>query len=186
MSTQNPGSRKRTFLVVGILATALTLGVAGTVVAKQRGYNCDEGERHGGLGAKAIEELGLSTEQAAKLESLRERAMSMRTEQRDAMSDVRGVFRSERNADNPDLRAVVEQVRQVMDARHAQQRSMIDEGLALYETLSAEQQRKVMGMLENRFGRHGHGRMHGGRGEHRGGYGRDYDAEDEDDDESSS
>lgn len=178
MSNQKPGNKRRTVVVVGILATALTLGIAGTVVAKQSGYGCEGGQRQMGFGAKAIDELGLSAEDKAKLESLRSQAMEMRKESRDAMSEVREAFRAQRDADNPNLRAVVEQAQKIMDERRAQRQAMMDEGLAFYETLSPEQQRKVMGMLENRFGRHAQGGQHRGHGAHHRGHGRGYEGSD--------
>ena len=158
-------------VVVGILAAVLTLGLVGTVVAKQRGYGCGDGhDGRAGFGPKAIEELGLSTEEAAKLESLRDRAMGMRQDVRGEFSMVREAFEAQRNADSPDLRTVVEQARAAMEETRAERQALIDEGLALYDSLEPEQQRKVMDMLSNRFGRFAHGGRHGGYGKHRRGW----------------
>ena len=99
------------------------------------------------------------------------------------MSEVREAFRAQRNADNPNLRAVVEQAQKIMDDRRAQRQAMMDEGLAFYETLSPEQQRKVMGMLENGFGRHGFGGPYRGHGAHQRGLGRGYEGSDNDEGE---
>lgn len=163
MSDKTIGRRKKTMVIVGILAAVLTLGLVGTVVAKQRGYGCEggRGPSHGfGFGPQAIEELGLSAEETANIEGLREKAMAMRQVSRDAFSAVQEAFETERNADTPNLRAVVEQARGTMDGMRAQREALMDEGLALYETLSPEQQRKVMDMLQHRFARFGHGGHH--------------------------
>ncbi len=161
MATQKR-SRKKTVIIAGIVATVFTLGLAGTVIAKQRGYG------HHGFSERAIEELGLGEENTAKLRALQEQAMQMRTEAHESRGEIREAFQSERNADKPDLRKVIAQAQAQMDQLKDKRQALIDEGLALFDTLEPTQQRAVMDLIANRFG-HGLGRMHHGRhGAHEG------------------
>ena len=167
MSEQKSPRRKKTLIVVTIAATVLALGTIGTVAAQKRGYDCGGGAGSGhrvGFNPAAVEQLGLSEQEMAKFEELRDKAMDMRGGMRASFAPVREAFQTQRNSDDPDLRAVVQQARAAMEARHAERQALIDEGLAFYDTLSPEQKRQVMDMLSNRFDRFGAGMHRGGRG----------------------
>lgn len=129
------------------LALALGIGIAGAATLSSGTA------RFGLLGESATAALHLNAQQKEDLNRIQSQAINNQRFVQEQLSTIRTILDSELTQTEPDLRKVVTEARTRFDAVQAQIRTNMDNRLAFYESLSAEQKQVIRAELRQRLER---------------------------------
>jgi Spy/CpxP family protein refolding chaperone len=164
-----------------ILAMALVVALATGTAWSLSAVAQEEGEKpwprrgmRGQAGPPDMQEaLGLTDEQVSELKALRFEAAKSRIQTRSEVQLKRLELRELMQAEEPNLAAIDNTLRDLSDAQHATLKNHVEQRLAMRQILTPEQLKKMDGMKrrfrQHRMGQRGFGRR-GPQGR-RGGFG---------------
>jgi len=151
--------------LITTLTLIATVAFAGTAFAQGPGRGHGRGHRM----FRHLEQLGLSAEQSAQIQELRQQHRAQVAPFREQMRNERRAMRELWQSDAPDRAAIIAQHNVIAEIREQMAIARIDLRLAVFQLLTAEQRSQLRDM-RGRGNREGRGR-HGGRGRGRGGRG---------------
>lgn len=138
-------SRKRSFLIAGGLCAAL---LATAAVSAPR-----LPARGDAFQPPSAAELGLSTAHARQWDALRAESVALRRVGREDLIAGTDTLRALLDQPNPDLRAFQAESQRKVDAHMAEMRDLRERQLALYESLSPQEQARVRAAMAQRLDR---------------------------------
>ncbi len=107
---------------------------------------------------QVVGQLHLSSTQSQALDKIQTERKAMFTQMRDQHQAMMQSMQTALKSDNPDMRALVNQMDATMGQMHDNMRKIQNEELNLYDTLTAEQKKVVRDALLKRMSSMGHHR----------------------------
>jgi hypothetical protein len=142
-------SRKRSFLVTASLAGGLCAALIATAAVSAPRLPA----RADAFQPPSAAELGLSAAHARQWDALRAESVALRRVGREDLIAGAGELRALLDQSNPDLRAFHVESQRKVDAHMAEMRDLRERQLALYESLSPQEQARVRAAMAQRLDR---------------------------------